>query len=170
MFLAIPVTADQLIVQQNPRLEIYANRDSYYAGEKGIITAEIETYGIIRQAEIELEILSPEGKLIYGNLLYTEIPQKSILNPYTEQTEQILYHENIEYMGPEKIVKRNIDFEVPIDAVTGTYTMNMILRTPEIELKKSGFLYISGGGQMIDFIILIYIVILIFSLYLIWRG
>jgi len=170
MFLAIPVSADELIIYKEPRLEIYTDKNSYYAGEKGIITAEIETFGAIQEAEIEMEILSPEGKLVYGDLLYTKVPRESVLNPYTEQTVQVLYQEDIDYMSPGKIIRRNIDFEVPIDTKTGTYTINTKLVSPYMTLEKSKFLYISGEGEFVDVIIIIYIVILVFSLYLVWRD
>jgi len=172
VFLAIPVVADELVIlsETKPKLEIYTDKESYHAGERGVITTEIETFGKIQEAEIEIEILSPEGKLVYGYLLYTEIPKETILNPYSDQTIQILYHEDIGYMSPGRIVRRDIVFEVPIDAITGTYTINTKLRSPDITLGKSKFLYISGSGEVIDIIILIYIVILIFSLYLAWRG
>ncbi|NIM47135.1 MAG: hypothetical protein GTN40_03185 [Candidatus Aenigmarchaeota archaeon] len=173
MLLALPVVADELTIPKEAkgsRIEIYTDEESYYSGERGIIIAEIETFGEMQEAEIEIEILSPEGKLVYGDLLYTEIPRKTVLNAETEQTEQVIYHEDIGYMSPQKTIRRVIDFEVPIDAVTGTYTLNVNLRSPDITFGKSEFLYISGSGETIDFIILIYIVILIFSLYLIWRG
>ncbi|NIO44037.1 MAG: hypothetical protein GTN36_00585 [Candidatus Aenigmarchaeota archaeon] len=173
LFLAIPVVADEITIAKETkesRLEIYTDRDSYYSGERGRIILEIETFGEMEEAEIELEILSPEGKFVYGDILYTEIPRKTVLNPDTEQTEQILYHEDISYMKPGKTIIRVIDFEVPIDAVTGTYTININLISPGITFGKSEFLYISGSGGSVDVIILVYIVILIFSLYLAWRG
>jgi len=173
MFLAMPVIADELTIPKDvkgSRIEIYTDKDSYFSGERGTIIAEIETFGEMQEAEIELEILSPEGKLVYGDLLYTKIPRKSVLNPGTEQTEQVLYHEDISYMSSGKTIRRVIDFEVPIDAVTGTYTLNVNLVSPDISFGKSEFLYISGSGQSVDVIIFIYIVILIFSLYLAWRG
>jgi len=173
LFLAIPVVADELTIPKEAResrLEIYTDKDSYYSGERGKIILEIETFGVMQETEIELEILSPEGKLVYGDILYTEIPRKTVLNPDTEQTEQVIYHEDIGYMSSGKTIRRVIDFEVPIDAVTGTYTLNIELISPDMSFGKSEFLYISGSGNNVDVIILIYIVILIFSLYLAWRG
>ncbi len=173
LFLSVPIFADELTIlkdMKGSRIEIYTDKESYVSGERGTIIIEVETFGKMEQAEIEIEILSPGGKLVYGDLLYTQIPRKTVLNPYTEQTEQVIYHEDIGYMGPGKIVRRIVDFEVPIDAVKGTYTLNVKLRSPDITFGKSESLYISGGGEAIDVIILIYIVILIFSLYLVWRG
>jgi len=163
LFLATPAFS------QEPRIEIYTNKESYHAGERGIIIAEIETLGEMSEAEIEIEILSPEGKLVYGDLVYTRIPQRTVLNPYTEQTEQIIYHEDIEYLSPGKVVRRYVDFEIPIDVISGTYTVNVRLASAETFIEKSKSLYISGSGKYIEFVIVIYIVILIFSLYLLWR-
>ena len=162
--LAMPVIAEQ------PKIEIYTDKNTYLSGERGIITAEIETFGVIHEAEIEMEILGPSGKFVYGDLLYIQIPKKTILNPNTMQTEQVLYHEDIDYLDAGKTIRRNINFEVPINAVEGIYTVIVRLASPYITLEGSKYLYISGGGEVIDIIIIIYIVILILSLYLIWRG
>jgi hypothetical protein len=167
--LALILLLSASVFAQEPSMEIYADKSTYLSGEIGTITVEVKTFGRMSEAEIELEILSPGGKPIFGDIVYTKMPSEIILNENTAQTMQTLYEESIDFMGPEKSVMRTIDFEVPIDATEGVYTLYTKLTSPGMTLEKSKFLFISGGGEIVDVIIIIYIVILIFSLYLVWR-
>ena len=151
-------------------MEIYTDKNTYLSGQRGTITIEIQTFGRISEAEIELEILSPGGKPIFGDIIYTKIPSEIVLNENTEQTIQTLYQETIDFMGPEKTATKSIDFEIPIDATEGIYTLYMRMTSPGLTLDKTKYIFISGGGQVVDIVIIIYILILIFSLYLVWRG
>ena len=159
-----------LIIIDQPQLDVYTDKCSYEAGDNGKIITEIKTYGIIKDALIEVEILTPEGKLVYGDILYTQIPIKTILNPTVTQTEQVVYHENIDYVGPEKTITRTIPFEVPFNAIEGFYTLNVRMTTPEMRMESSKNIYIIGGGEKVDLIMILYILTLVFSLYLIWRD
>jgi hypothetical protein len=164
LILSVPVFAQQ------PTIEIYTDKNTYLSGQRGIIDIEVKTFGRISEAEIELEIISPGGVPIFGDIIYTKIPNEIVLNENTEQTIQTLYQETIDFMGPEKTACRSIEFEVPIDATEGIYTLYMRMTSPGLVLEKTKYLFISGGGEAVDFVIIIYIIILIFSLYLIWRG
>ena len=159
-----------LIIIDQPELNVYADKCSYEAGDSGKIITEIKTYGMIEDTLIEVEVLTPEGKLVYGDILYTEVPIKTILNPTITQTEQVVYHENIDYVGPEKTITRTIPFEVPLDAAEGFYTLNVRMTTPKMKMEDSKNIYIIGGGEKVDLIMLLYIMTLILSLYLIWRD
>jgi hypothetical protein len=166
LFLLLSVS----VFAQQPSMEIYTEKNTYLSGERGTINIRIDTFGRMSEAEIELEILSPGEKPIFGDIVYTKIPSEIILNENTEQTVQTLYQESIDFMGPEKTVIKSIGFEVPIDATEGIYTLYAKLTSPGMTLEKTKFLFISGGGEIIDVVILFYIVILIFSLYLVWRD
>lgn len=158
-----------IIVLEKPRLNVCTNKCSYFAGEIGELEMTIDSLGMISEAEVEVEVLSPEGKLVYGDLFYTEMPAKTLLNPYTEQTQQVIYHEHIDYLSPEKTVKRNVYFEIPLDAPTGEYTINVKLFSPDLRLEKTNKIYINGGEETVDLIIIFYILVLAFSLYLLWE-
>lgn len=164
IILSIPVFA------QEPSIEIFTDKNTYLSGHRGTITFEIKTYGRISECEIELEIISPSGRPIFGDIIYTKIPSVIVLNENTEQTVQTVYEEKIDFMGPEKTAIRSIDFEVPIDATEGIYTLYARMTSPGMTLESSKYLFIGGGGEAVDFVIIIYIIILIFSLYLVWRG
>jgi hypothetical protein len=164
LILSVPVFA------QDPSIEIFTDKNTYLSGHRGTITVEVKTYGRISEAEIELEILSPSGIPIFGDIIYTKIPSQIVLNENTEQTVQTLYQETIDFMGPEKTATKSIDFEVPIDATEGIYTLYARMTSPGMTLESRKYLFIGGGGEAVDFVIIIYILILIFSLYLIWRG
>ena len=156
LFLLVPVMA------QEPSIEVYSDRSTYLSGQIGTITVEVKTFGRISEAEIELEIFSPSGSPIFGDIIYTKIPSKIVLNENTEQTVQTLYQETIDFMGPEKTAVKTIEFEVPVDATEGVYTLYARMTSPGLTLESRKFLFISGGGEAVD--------ILIFSLYLVWRG
>ncbi|MFH1473839.1 MAG: hypothetical protein ABIE55_02995 [Candidatus Aenigmatarchaeota archaeon] len=168
--LALILVFSATVFAQEPTMEIYTDRSTYLAGEIGTIRIEIESFGRISEAEIELEILSPGGVPIFGDIIYTKIPSEIVLNENTGQTVQTLYKDTIDFMGPEKSVVKNINFEVPINAEEGVYTLFMRLTSPGLTLHKANYLFISGGGEIVDVVIIIYIIILIFSLYLVWRG
>jgi hypothetical protein len=164
LVLSVPVIA------QEPSIEIYTDRNTYLSGQRGTVIIEAKTFGRISEAEIELEIFSPSGSPIFGDIIYTKIPSEIVLNENTEQTVQTLYDEDIDFMGPEKTASKSIDFEVPIDAPEGVYTLFARMTSPALTLESRKFLFISGGGEAVDFVLIIYIIILIFSLYLVWRG
>ncbi len=167
--LALLLLLSMPVLAQQPSMEIITNKNTYLSGESGTITVRIESFGRISEAEIELEIISPGGVPIFGDIIYTKIPSEIVLNENTEQTVQTLYRDNIDFMGPEKTVERNVEFEIPIDVTEGVYTLYAKLTTPGMVLEDSKFLFISGGGEAVDVVIIIYILILTFSLYLVWR-
>lgn len=167
--LALILIFSVTVFAQEPSVVISTDKNTYLSGEMGTISIEIETFGRMSEAEIELEIFSPGGVPIFGDIVYTKIPSEIVLNENTEQTIQALYRETIDFMGPEKSVVRNVNFEVPIDATEGIYTLYMKLTSPGLTLERNKYLFIVGGGEVVDFVIIIYIVILVFSLYLVWR-
>jgi hypothetical protein len=144
---------------QEPKLNIYTDRSVYQSGESGIIFMELNTYGLIKDAEIEVVILSPENIIINGVIIYTEIPEKIIINKDIWQTEQIILREGLEFLHEEKTIMRSIDFTIPEAAPTGDY--RIIAKATYIGgvLEQTGVIAIIGQG-VVDAIIVIYIIII----------
>jgi len=161
---------DVLTRPDQPALEIFTNKHSYLAGESGFVVLRLDTYGKIDSAEIEIEVLSESGKLVEGDILYTKIPARTIVNPETKQTVQFLYDESIHYFGPEKSIFRIIEFEIPMDIPTGDYAIAGRVTAGDMVLKGQTSVQIAGPGGFLDYIFLVYIAVLIYSLYLLRRN
>jgi hypothetical protein len=161
---------DTLTTPDEPALEIFTNKKSYHAGDSGFAVLRLDTYGKLDSAEIQIEILSPGGKLVEGDILYTKIPKGTIVNPDTKQTVQVLYDESIYYFGPEKTIYRTVDFEVPMDIPTGDYIISGQVTGAGVVLHEKTGVHISGPGGFLNYIFLLYIVVLLYSLYLLRRS
>lgn len=143
---AMPVLA-------SPSVDVRTDRGFYQAGDTGKIFIEID--GTEKNMEIVAEIVSPEGVIIDGAILYTDIPERMVLNPDTWQTEQILMQEDMKYIQ-EGIATRVIPFAVPQAAITGDYAVNVYAG----ETKKSTTISIIGQ-EAVNAILLIYLMAII---------
>ncbi len=154
---------------QFPTMELLTNKESYGAGDHGFVVLRLDTYGLMDSADIEVEILSPSGKLVEGDILYTDIPKETVMNPETKQTVQVVYEESVEYFGPEKTIIRMVEFEIPMDVLTGDYTITGMASGGGSVLKQQKTVHITGPGGFVDYIFLVYIAMLVYSLYLLRR-
>ncbi|MBN2331249.1 MAG: hypothetical protein JXC85_05540 [Candidatus Aenigmarchaeota archaeon] len=152
-----------------PSLEVITNKFYYLAGEEGFVVLRLDTYGKMGTADIEVEILSPSGKLVDGGMMYTRIPKEVIVNPNTMQTAQILYDESIKYFGDEKTAFRIIEFEVPMDILSGDYTITGRAAGGGIVLHDEATVHMEGPGGFLNVIFVVYILILVYSVYLLRR-
>lgn len=165
------VLAQNIMSTSNePSLQLYTNKGSYEAGDEGFVVLQLDTYGQMDSAEIEIQVLSESGKLVEGYLLYTKIPKSTLVNPETKQTTQVIYDESIQYFGPEKTIFRIINFEIPLDVPTGSYSVIGLVSGNAISLKGETSMYVTGPGGSVNLIFLAYLAVLVFSLYLIRRG
>jgi hypothetical protein len=153
-----------------PTLHIFTDRGFYEGGERGYVVLVIDTYGQVERAGIEVEVLSESGAVVEGDLLYTNIPQAVIVNPQTKQTMQKMYEESITYFGPQVTVYRFVEFEVPLDAKTGDYTITGRVFSSEIALEEETMIHVTGPGGFMDIIFLLYIAVLLVSFYLLRRN
>ncbi len=152
-----------------PVLHLITNKASYDSGESGFVVLMMDTYGVIDKADIEVEMLSDDGRLVGGDVMSTEIPESSGEDePY--QTVQTIYQESVTYFGPERKVYRTVEFDVPLDARTGNYTILGRVVSPEATLTEKVGIHVTGPGGFTDVIFLAYIAVLGFSFYLIRRG
>jgi hypothetical protein len=154
---------------QFPTMELLTNKESYSAGDSGFVVLRLDTYGMMDSADIEIEILSPSGKLVEGDILYTDIPEETVLNPETKQTVQVVYEESVEYFGPEKTIIRMVEFEIPMDVLTGDYMITGMASGGGSVLEQQKTVHITGPGGFMDYIFLVYIAMLVYSLYLLRR-
>lgn len=152
-----------------PTLELITNKQYYRAGDEGFVVLRLDTYGKMESADIEVEVLSPGGKLVEGEMMYTRIPKEVILNPNTMQTAQVLYDESIHYFGAEKTAFRIIEFEVPMDILSGDYTITGRAGGGGIVLTDEATVHMEGPGGFLNIIFVVYIVILAYSVYLLRR-
>ena len=157
------------VLAQQPNVQVYTDRGIYSAGECGTIFIDIDTFGKLSSAEIEALILSPEGQLVDGYIIITDIPEETVLNPQTEQTIQTIIEEDIEYFQEEMKVTRQVNFKLSENLPLGSYPIEVLVRSPEMSLQGSGSLMVVGPG-VFDITILIYIAIVIFSIYLMRGG
>jgi len=152
-----------------PTLHLASNKDSYESGESGFVVLMIDTYGIIKNAVIEVEILNKERNIIGGDIQETEVPE-SAGDGKVYQTMQTIYNESVTYFGPERKVYRTIDFDLPLDLRSGNYTIVGRVVSPEMTLSEKVGIHITGPGGYTDVMFLAYIAVLGFSFYLIRRG
>ena len=152
-----------------PVLEVITNKFYYAAGDVGFVVLRLDTYGKMDNADIEIEILSPSGKLVEGDMMYTKIPKEVIVNPNTMQTAQILYDESIQYFGDERTAFRIIEFEIPMDIMSGEYTVTGRASGGGIVLEDEAIVHMEGPGGFLNIIFVVYIVILAYSVYLLRR-
>ncbi len=136
-------------------VSIYTDKGVYQAGDTGRLFIEISSAE--RNIEVVAEIISPEGIIIDGAILYTDLPERVVINPDTWQTEQVLIKEDVKYFTEGKII-REIPFAVPQAAPTGDYTVNVYIGN---ELKKSATIGIIGHGTA-NAILLIYLLAIVF--------
>ncbi len=135
-------------------VNVYTDKGIYQAGDTGNIFVDIGTAE--ENAEIIAEVVSPEGVIIDGAILYTDFPEKVVLNQNTWQTEQVLLEEGINYFTEGRMT-RIIPFAVPQAAITGDYAVNVYVNG---ELKKSAAISIIGH-EAVDAILLIYVLAII---------
>ena len=152
-----------------PSLEVITNKFYYLAGDEGFVVLRLDTYGKMGNADIEVEVLSPSGKLVEGEMMYTKIPKEVIVNPNTMQTAQVLYDESIHYFGAERTAFRIIEFEIPMDILSGDYTITGRARGGGIVLEDEAIVHMEGPGGFLNIIFVVYIVILAYSVYLLRR-
>ena len=149
---------------QEPNILIYADRPIYGAGESGVLLIQFNTYGIMREAEFEVVIISPENIIIDGVIMHTEIPEKIVVNKDNWQTEQIILKEGLEYLAEEKTIFRTIPFIIPEGAPTGDYEVRVRATYIGGVVEELGILPIVGQGVvdsiLVIFVIVIFIVIL----------
>lgn len=142
-----------------PTLAIYTDRCVYGAGESGTISLELNTYGLMRDAEIEVVVLSPENIIVDGVIIYTDIPEKVVINKDTMQTEQTIIKEGVLFLGDERTVFRTISFTIPEAAPTGDYRIIAKARYIGGVLEQENVISVIGQG-VVDSILVIYILIL----------
>lgn len=152
-----------------PSLEVITSKFYYMAGDEGFVVLRLDTYGKMENADIEVEVLSPSGKLVEGEMMYTKIPKEVIVNPNTMQTAQVLYDESIHYFGAERTAFRIIEFEVPMDILSGDYTITGRASGGGIVLEDEVIVHMEGPGGFVNIIFVVYIVILAYSVYLLRR-
>ncbi len=152
-----------------PALEVITNKLYYAAGDVGFVVLRLDTYGKMGSADMEVEILSPSGRMVGGDMLYTKIPKEVIVNPNTMQTAQVLYDESIEYFGDERTAFRIIEFEIPMDIMSGDYTITGRASGGGIVLEDEAVVHMEGPGGFLNMIFVVYIVILAYSVYLLRR-
>jgi len=144
---------------QDPELNIYADRLVYGSGESGSLLLELNTYGLMKEAEIEVVILSPENVIVDGVIIYTEIPEKIVVNKDLWQTEQIILKEGFEFLGDEKTVLREISFTIPQAAPTGNYRVKARVLYIGGVIEEIGIFGVIGGG-VVDSILVVYVLII----------
>lgn len=135
-------------------VDVYTDKGIYQAGDTGNIFIDIDMEE--RNAEIIAEVVSPEGIIIDGAILYTDLPERIVINPDKWQTEQVLLEEGINYFTEGRMT-RIIPFAVPQAAVTGDYAVNVYVNG---ELKKSAAISIIGH-EAVNAILLIYVLAII---------
>jgi hypothetical protein len=159
--LATPVLAD-------PSVVIETDKDYYAAGEQGLITVLITPDGVIKEAEIIIEVVTDEEIPVFADIIYTQIPYQTILNNH-EVTMQVIYNEDISYFE-NLTARRDIIFDVPLEVPIGNYTINVMLESPDITLTTSKEIEIYGSGNYVDILFIIYILILVYVIYMLIRG
>jgi hypothetical protein len=164
------IAQDAISDKGEPRLEILSNKAAYGAGEGGFIVIRLDTFGKMDSARIELEITSPVGKFVEGDILYTDIPETAVVNPNTRQTAQVMYNEGIGYFGAGNSIIRIVEFEVPMDVSSGTYSITGRASGAGMSLEDSIEVSMSGPGGFMDVIFILYIAALLYSLYLLRKG
>jgi hypothetical protein len=165
------VAEDTIITPEEgqPALEVITNKNNYAAGDVGFVVLRLDTYGKMGSADIEVEVLSPSGKLVEGDMMYTKIPKEVIVNPNSMQTAQILYDESIQYFSDGRTAFRIIEFEVPMDIMSGEYTITGRASGGGIVLEDEAVVHMEGPGGFLNIIFVVYIVILAYSVYLLRR-
>ena len=158
--LAMAMPAFASLPDNAPKLTVSTDKGIYTAGDSGTIFIQLDTYGIFSAAEIEAVVTSPEGIIIGGALIYTDIPEKIRIMPGTRQTEQVLLKEGVQYLGDEKTIMRTVRFEVPAAAPSGDYTVKARVIAHGVLLENSAVIGVIGAGA-IDAILLIYIITII---------
>lgn len=153
-----------------PALLLYTNKPAYSAGESGFLILILETYGKMDSAEMEIGVLSPRGVMVEGYLIYTDIPKTVVVDRFSQQTEQVVYNESVPFFGRERTIYRVIDFEVPLDVLTGEYRISGLVTGSGFTLREEVPVHFSGPGGFLDVIFLVYIAVLLFSLYLLRRS
>lgn len=154
MLLVLPI-----VIAQEPELNIYADRLVYGAGDSGLLILELNTYGVMREAEIEVVILSPENVIVDGAIIYTKVPEVVNINKDTWQTEQTVLKEGLEFLQEERTVLRKIDFTIPQAAPTGDYKVKARVVYIGGVLEEEGVMGVVGGG-VVDAILGIYVIII----------
>lgn len=155
LIILVAVIALPAIALSSGTINIYTDKGVYQAGDTGRLFIEISSAE--RNIEIVAEVVSPEGIIIDGAILYTDLPERVAINPDTWQTEQVLIKEDMKYFTEGKMT-REIPFAVPQAAPTGDYTVNVYIGN---ELKKSATIGIIGQEAVND-ILLIYLLVIIF--------
>ncbi len=155
LIILLVVIALPVFALSTDTINIYTDKGVYQAGDTGKLFIEISSAD--KNIEIVAEIVSPEGVIIDGAILYTDLPEKIVLNPDTWQTEQVLIKEDMKYFTEGKMT-REIPFAVPQAAPTGDYTVNVYIGN---ELRKSATIGIIGQEAVND-ILLIYLIVIIF--------
>ena len=153
----------------SPSLSLQTSKDRYYAGESGFVVIRLDTYGLIEEVDMEVEVLSPAGKLVEGDMLYVRIPATTTVLE-EGQSVQTIYTETLTYFGPGKSVYRTVPFEIPLDIANGEYTVAARAVYSGGTLKDETTVQMMGPGGFLDIIFAVYLVILALSVYMLRRS
>lgn len=160
LILITAVTTNAQLELIQPELNVTTDKDVYQTGDRGKIIITLNTYGLMKNAEIEATILSPENVIIGGAIIYTDIPERISTSKGGLQTEQVILQEDLDYIQPEKAITRVVNFEVPSAAYSGEYNVNVRAISGNMVLEKSTSITIFGTG-VIESILLIYLLAII---------
>ena len=169
LYLPMASAEDSMVAPRGPTLHLIPSSSEYEAGEHAFVVVTLENLFDADSVDIEIQLLAPGGGLAGGDVAEYSVPETDTPNAGSKETVSEIYRESVTYFGGSRAIYRLVEFDVPLDAATGEYTIAARAAAGNTELEDKVRVSVSGPGGFMDITFLVYIAILFVSVYLIRR-